>query len=316
MSSSDAQTSVQTRVRTRKGAGAGKGEPRTVGVARAARELGLKGGEFGLAAQLGHLRTTAGTIAGRRQVTRQEIDRLRATDGFPETLRERVRTVGTAEAAVLMAVSPGRFTRLARAGFIAPVTFYLNRYRAVVWLYLAEELREFAASEPVLLTGRLPRALRVGLDEGDDRRPRNWRGRRIGHLLHESEDPWERAAIAGCVLDAVQLAELVRDPYERACLERLRPVLAHAYQESEAARSTMGRLLVADHPDEIHWHRASLETLLAEARRSRPAPRPGDPAAGVGAADDTGPSRGGVRDGILTLLRIRRERGPGAALHG
>ena len=27
----------------------------------------------------------------------------------------------------------------------AAVRFYLNRYRAVVWLYLAEELRQFAA---------------------------------------------------------------------------------------------------------------------------------------------------------------------------
>lgn len=207
---------------------AGTRKPETVGVDRAAQELELRRGEFALAAQLGHIRTIAGAAAGRRQVARQEIDRLRAADGFPGALRERVRTVGTAEAAELMSVSPARFTRLARAGFVAPVKFYLNRYRAVVWLYLADDLRAFVATEPVLLTGRFPETLRAGLDAGEDRRPRNWRGRRIGLLLHESEDAWERAAIAGCVLDPAHLAELVRDPYERAYLNRLRPDLAQA----------------------------------------------------------------------------------------
>ncbi|MFJ1578507.1 DUF6397 family protein [Streptomyces sp. NPDC088182] len=260
--------------------------PRAVGADRAARELELRRGEFELAAQLGHIRTmtsviattagsTAGVTLGRRQVTRLEIDRLRAAEGFPDTLRERVRTVGTAEGAALMPVSPGRFAQLARSGFIVPVRFYLNRYRTVVWLYLAEELRSFAAREPALLAGRFPRPLRAGLEAGEDWRPRNWRGRRIGQLLHESGDPWERAAIAGCVLDPVQLAELVADPYERAYLERLRPDLGQGRPESEAARTAVQRLLVADHPDEIQWHRASLDTLLMAARRTRPAPRPG-----------------------------------------
>ena len=66
-------------------------------------------------------------------------------DGFPEALRERVKTVGTTEGAALMEVTTARFTRLARLGLVVPVKFYLNRYRAVVWLYLAEELRQFAA---------------------------------------------------------------------------------------------------------------------------------------------------------------------------
>ncbi|MEV6419292.1 DUF6397 family protein [Streptomyces sp. NPDC051662] len=264
---------------------AGKG-PRAVGADRAARELDLRRGEFELAVRLGHIRTittvgvttagsTARTTFGRRQVTRQEIDRLRAAEGFPDTLRERVRTVGTAEGAALMPVSPGRFTQLARSGFLVPVRFYLNRYRAVVWLYLADELRSFAAREPGLLTGRFPRPLRAGLEAGVDWRPRNWRGRRIGELLHDSGDPWERAAIAGCVLDPVQLAELVADPYERAYLDWLRPDLGHGRPESEAARTAVQRVLVADHPDEIQWHRASLDTLLTAARRARPAPRPG-----------------------------------------
>ncbi|MFJ9210509.1 DUF6397 family protein [Streptomyces sp. NPDC102264] len=278
---------------------AGRG-PRAVGADRAARELELRRGEFELAAQLGHIRTitsavattagsTAGMTLGRRQVTRLEIDRLRAAEGFPDTLRERVRTVGTAEGAALMPVSPGRFARLARSGFIVPVRFYLNRYRAVVWLYLAEELRSFATREPALLAGRFPRPLRAGPEAGEDWRPRNWRGRRIGQLLHESGDPWERAAIAGCVLDPVQLAELVADPYERAHLERLRPDLGQGRAESEAARTAVRRLLVADHPDEIQWHRASLDTLLTAARRTRPAPRPGSSRGSLPRAGDPAP---------------------------
>ncbi|MFB7270824.1 DUF6397 family protein [Streptomyces sp. NPDC056244] len=307
---------------------------RTVGVVRAARELELRRGEFELAAQLGHIRTIAGPAAGRRQVTRQEIDRLRAAEGFPDALRELVRTVGTAEGAELISVSPGRFTRLARAGCVAPVTFYLNRYRAVVWLYLADELKKFADKEPALLTGRLPRQLRLGSDADEDRRPRNWRGRRIGQLLHQSEDPWERAAVVGSVLDPAHLAELVRDPYERACLNRLRPELAPGHPESEAAQATVRRLLLADHPDEIQWHRGSLGVLLEEARRTRPAPRPGagEPAPGLagppvdGLTDDDDPGddrtepvpetasgpppRRDDRKGLLTRLRIRRERRP------
>ncbi|MFJ8001807.1 DUF6397 family protein [Streptomyces sp. NPDC096310] len=290
------------------GARAGEDASGGLGPSRAARELHLKRGEFELATQLGHIRTEVGTAGGRRRVSRREIERLRAAEGFPDGLRQRVRTVGTAEGSALMSVSPGRFTRLARAGLVAPVTFYLNRYRTVVWLYLADELRACAAGEPRLRLGRLPRGLCAGVDESDDRRPRNWRGRRIGHLLHESEDPWERVAVVGCVLDAAHLAELVRDPYERAYLNRLAPALFRPYPESEAARSTVGRLLLADHPDEIAWHRASLETFLAEARRARPAPRAEEPTT---RAEGAGPPLGGPLGGLLTRLRARRERGPG-----
>ncbi|MFF3752353.1 DUF6397 family protein [Streptomyces sp. NPDC002018] len=286
-------------------------KPRTVGVVRAARELELKRGEFELAAQLGHIRTLAGPGAGRRQVSRQEIDRLRAAEGFPEALRERARTVGTAEGAELLTVSPGRFTRLARAGFIVPVRFYLNRYRAIVWLYPADEVRTFATREPALLTGRLPRPLRLGADPEEDRRPRTWRGRRIGHLLRESGDPWERAAVVGCVLDPALLAELVPDPHERAYVNRLRPDLAPGRPESDAARATVRPLLVAEHPDEIRWHRASLDTFLAEARRTRPAPRsdgPGEDGAPPRAERVPAPSGGDGRRGLLGRLRIGGER--------
>ncbi|MEU3186241.1 DUF6397 family protein [Streptomyces sp. NPDC006923] len=262
-------------IRDTNATGAGEKAPGAFGAVRAARELELRRTEFELAVRLGHIRTTAGPGAGRRQVPRREIERVRAADGFPDALRERVRTVGTAEGAKLMTVSPGRFTRLARAGCITPVRLSLNRYRAVVWLYLAEELRAFAAGQPTLLAGRLPPALRACLDEGEDRRSRNWRSRRVGLLLREREDPWERAAVVGCVLGPVELAELVADPDERACLHRLRPDLAQAHPVSEAAQATVRRLLVADRPDEISWYRASLTALLAEARSAVPFARPG-----------------------------------------
>ncbi|WP_329377548.1 DUF6397 family protein [Streptomyces sp. NBC_01716] len=325
----------------------------TLAAGRAAQELRLRRGEFELATQLGHVRTVGGAVSGRRRVARGEVERLRRAPGFPETLRERVRTVGTAEGAGLMDISPGRFTRFARAGYLVPVRFYLNRYRAVVWLYLAEELRAFASSEPGLLTGRLPRTATgapqadsegdgaAGKEPGavEDCRPRNWRGRRIGLLLHESDDRWERAAIVGSVLDPVQLAELVPDPYERACLNRLRPDLAPGRPGSEAGRETVQRLLTADDPDEINWHRSSLTALLADARRDRQAPRPSgtspmeaeapqpapaaEPPGTVEPASTAVPARTSVRvrtvepvphgagrgRPLLTRLRIRRGRG-------
>lgn len=315
----------------------------TLAAGRAAQELRLRRGEFELATQLGHVRTVGGSLSGRRRVARGEVERLRRAAGFPDALRERVRTVGTAEGAELMDISPGRFTRLARAGYLVPVRFYLNRYRAVVWLYLAEELRAFASGEPGLLTGRLPRPSTGGPDlaaqgaEGragtvEDCRPRNWRGRRIGLLLHESDDRWERAAIVGSVLDPVQLAELVPDPYERASLNRLRPDLAPGRPGSEAGRETVRRLLTADDPDEISWHRSSLTALLVDARRDREAPRPSDTAPEpVGAPEPARPSEpvpssepartfvlareaepvphsGGRGRPLLTRLRIRRGR--------
>ncbi|MBT2489600.1 hypothetical protein J7E96_13945 [Streptomyces sp. ISL-96] len=242
--------------------------------ARASQELGLKRSEFDLAVLLGHIRTTADADGSHRRVAREEIDRLRAADRNQETLRERVRTVGATEGAQLMGVSPARFGKLARAGYLTPVKFYLNRYRAVVWLYLVEELEEFATREPGLLTGRSPQRMRAVLDAGEDRRARNWRGRRLGLLTRQTEDPWEQAAITSSALDPVQLAEVVDDPYERAYLNKLRPGLVGRHGESPAAREAMDRLLPADDPDEILWQRVSLALLLDEARDHRSAPRP------------------------------------------
>jgi hypothetical protein len=243
---------------------------------RAARELGLKRGEFELAVRLGRVRTVPAHDGGRRRVTREEIERVRDTAGFPDSLRERVRAVGTTEGAGLMDITTARFTRLARAGMLTPVRFYLNRYRAVVWLYLAEELREFAAAEinAPLMTGRAPDRMRARLDAGIDLRPRNWRSRHAGHLLGQSTDAWERAAAVSSLLDPVTVLELVKCPYERGYLSRLRPEsTGHGAPDSPSARIAE-RIMTADDPHEISWLRASLLLSLAEARRLRPAPRP------------------------------------------
>ncbi|UUN30848.1 DUF6397 family protein [Streptomyces sp. FIT100] len=257
--------------------GTSSGLPETMAFGRAATALELKGGELDLAVQLGHVRAMQGKPPGRARVSREEIDRLRGAEGFPEALRERVRTVGTAEGARLISTTPGRFTRLARTGHVIPVRFYLNRYRAVVWLYLAPDLEEFAARNPDLLDGRLPAPLRARLDDGEDWRARNWRGRRLGVLLRRCDDPWERTAAIASLLDPVLVAETVGDPYERAHLERLRPEPPYARTESPAVREATDRLLRADDPDEIQWHRMHLGHSLEEARASTPAPRPDMP---------------------------------------
>lgn len=247
-----------------------------IAASRAAAELVLKRGEFELAVHLGIVRVQAQRGGGRPRVRQEEIDRLRSEDGFPGTLRERVRTVGTAEGARLLGISPVRFTRLARAGCVTPVAFYLNRYRAVVWLYLAQEVGALAARSPELLVGRSPAWMRDRLDSGTDCRPRNWRSRRIERLLTLTEDPWARAAVAAQALDPAQLAEVVDDPYERAYFANVLPEPVFGQRWSSVTREAMGRLMLADEPDEILWRRVNLIMELDGARELRQAPRPGD----------------------------------------
>ncbi|WP_436847033.1 DUF6397 family protein [Streptomyces atratus] len=286
---------------------------------RAAQELNLKRGEFELAVHLGIVRMAADEAGGRPRVSREEVDRLRSGNGLPDALRERVRTVGTAEGARLLGISPVRFTRLARAGCITPVTFYLNRYRAIVWLYLAPDLLEFAAGAPQLLTGNSPEWMRTSLGAGIDWRTRNWRSHRIERLLSRTEDPWARAAVLACALDPVQLAEVVDDPYERAYLRKILPGPVFGSPGSVAARDTMAHLMRADDPDEILWRRVNLVLELDSAREARPAPHPGDDrrpdpdcsvrtAAHVSApaphsARDSGPVRNA---GLFARLGLRR----------
>ncbi|WP_436842738.1 DUF6397 family protein [Streptomyces flaveolus] len=249
----------------------------TCAPSRAARELGLRRVEFDLAVQLGRIRTVPDEGGGGgRRVEHAEIERLRAQDGFPESLRERVRVVGTAEGAALMEIPVGRFTRLARLGLLVPVKFYLNRYRAVVWLYLAEELCQFTASpeQAHLLKGRTPETLRGQLAAGVDLRARNWRARQVGFLLRQAEDPWARAGALAAFLAPVEVADVVKDPYERAHLNRFRPVPpGHGVPGSPSAHLAE-RITTARDADEIGWLRSELARSVDEARDVSPAPRP------------------------------------------
>ncbi|NML51929.1 hypothetical protein HHL19_23575 [Streptomyces sp. R302] len=262
---------------------------RAVAPVRAAEELELKRDEFRLAVRMGLIRTVPNPVAvpdprgahrdrppERRPVARAELDRLKAAPDFPDGLRERVRAVGAGEAAALLSIAYDRFNRLARTGHLSPVRFYLNRYRAVVWLYLAAEVTEFGEKNPGLLTGRLPADVRERDAAGEDLRARNWRSRHLSLLLRDTDDPWARAAAIASLLDPLQVAEVVDDPYERTYLDRLRPVPPPGVPVSGAAHETAARLVRADDPDEILWHRMSLALALDEARTARQAPHPGE----------------------------------------
>ncbi len=240
----------------------------------AARALGLRPGEFDLAVQLGCVRTLPGPAGEPPRIARDEIARLRSTDDRSEALRRRVHTVGTRTGAELISVSPQRFTRLARTGHLVPVRFHLNRYRAVVWRYLADDVEEFARAHPELLTGRTDPELRALLDAGADRRPRNWRGKRLGLALRFTSDPWERAAAVAAFLAPSALAELVPDPFERSRLHGLRPRTGCPRPVSAPARELVQRLARTTDPDETAWYGTLLAQQLDEARAERPADGP------------------------------------------
>ncbi|MGW6536329.1 DUF6397 family protein [Streptomyces sp. NPDC055011] len=270
---------------------------RTVTPARAAQELELRREEFRLAVRMGLIRTVPlhpphpapdpgappardrgsgrDRAPERRPVERVELDRLKAAPDFPDGLRERVRTIGAGEAAGLLSITHERFTRLARTGHLSPVRFYLNRYRSVIWLYVAAEVTALGAAYPALLTGRLPVEVRERA-AADDLRARNWRTRNLGLLLRATDDPWVRAAAIASLLDPVQLAEVVDDPYERNHLDLLRPAPPPGFPVTGASRDVADRLVRADDPDEILWHRMSLALALDEARAVCQAPHPGD----------------------------------------
>ncbi|MEU9339873.1 DUF6397 family protein [Streptomyces sp. NPDC048278] len=252
--------------------------PLTCAPSRAARELGLRRGEFDLAVHLGRIRTVPDEGGGGgRRVPRTEIDRLRSRSA---SLGESVQVVGTAEGAALMGVPAGRFTRFAKLGLVTPVKWYPNRYRAVVWLYLAEELGRFAADEDNsrLLTGRTPAELTDRLRAGADRRARNWRGRHCGFLLRQADGPWERAGVVAGFLDPGEIDDVLPDPHERAHVTALRPAPpAHGAPGSPAAQLAEDLMTAAD-PDEIDWFRHDLAREAAQARTHRPVPRPAVPA--------------------------------------
>ncbi|MFD3719145.1 DUF6397 family protein [Streptomyces sp. NPDC058674] len=247
-------------------AGVGVDAQELVGGVQAAGELGLSRSEFARAVQLGIVRAGPPGAGGSARYARAELDRVRADGGPPDALRDRLETAAGAEAAAaVLGVGPSRFTRLARCGHLVPVGYRINRYRAVVWLYLAAELREFAAREPGMLRGAAPAADRELMEARADLRPRRWRGRHVGLLLRRTADPWERAAVLASVLPEDEV-EAVPDPAERTVLTALAPPPPYGHPQAPAAAAVAAALLKAGPRDEIDWYRCGLGSALAEAR--------------------------------------------------
>ncbi|MEO3762372.1 DUF6397 family protein [Streptomyces sp. B8F3] len=321
------RTEAGTGARTAGEAGE-RAEPLPFG--RAAAELGLLPRELELAVQLGLVPTEPPQRAGgRRRVARAEVARLRAEGaaggaGEAAALRERLRLVGTVAGAEELGISSIRFTRLARAGCFAPARFYVNRYRVVVWLYLATEVERFGEREPGLLRGPLPPAMRVELAEGTDVRARGWRQRRVEQLLSERVDPWERAGAYAAVLSDAELAEEVPDAGERArVVEHRAELVAPVRGGSEAARRAAETVLLAESDAEALGYRLGLTVELQAARAeyaiSSATPlaapsatrRPASPAPPGGAPPARPAGRTRPRRGSLAWLRRGRRRRTG-----
>ncbi len=239
-------------------------------LARARDALGLDYDEFELAVQIGEVSTVVcGTHSWK--VKSEEVDRLLAEEGHPLPLLDRVRLVGSAEAARELGVGRERFVRLARAGHIRPVRWYVNRYRALVWMYLARDLPVLAEQFPELLKGPLPEELRAAVAEGGDERARGWRSRRVTQLLRDASDAWDEAAVWSALLGPELVDSAVPDPYERAHLRKLRAALPPG-RPGMATPEQIKAIATADHPDEVAPALVALADALGRARNARPAP--------------------------------------------
>ncbi|WP_129843573.1 DUF6397 family protein [Streptomyces sp. RFCAC02] len=246
-----------------------------VGLRHAAGELGASPAEVEAAVRLGLVRAVACTTSWEPRIPRAEIGRLRAGGGFTPALRRATRLVGATGAADLLAVSPARFTRLARGGCFRPLDFHVTRHRVIAWRYPAAELRAFAERNPGLLRGRAPDSLRRALRRGHDWRPLHWRSRRTAQLAGQAPDAWRRAAVHAAVLAPSALSTAVPDPRERLRLHRLLPPLARSChgpgtgpvpEETPGFLFAVGALLTTTGPDEERHHRERLAIALAEAR--------------------------------------------------
>lgn len=255
--------------------GTGRADGELVALSRAREELGLEGGEFELAVQVGEVPTVA-CGSGLWKVRARDLARLGPAGGGPQALLARIQLVTSGEGAETMGVGRDRFTKLARTGFVRPVRWYVNRYQALVWMYLARELREFAEANPALLTGPLPGALREAVRGGEDQRARGWRERRVAQLVRDAYDAWDEAAVWAALLGPEITDEAVPDPHERARLRRLRGALPPG-RTGFAAPELVRRLTTADHPEEIATAVAALADALGRARECRPAPHPAPP---------------------------------------
>ena len=242
---------------------------------RARDELGLEYDEFDVAVQVGEVPTVV-CGPGQWKVPAETVARMRTEAGHPQPLLDRLRLVSSDEGARLLGTTRDRFVRLAKAGYVRPVRWYVNQYRAVVWMYLARELPEFAEQSPALLRGRLPAGLRDALAEGEDQRARGWRSRRTAQLVRDACEAWEEAAVWAALLGPEIVGGAVPDVYERAHLRRLREALPPG-RPGRATPEQIRELTTADHPDEIALALVALADALGRARSQRPAPRPSLP---------------------------------------
>ncbi len=240
-------------------------------LSRAREALGLDYDAFDVAVQTGEVRTVA---CGPRLwlVPPQEVARLRAEEGHPQPLLERVRMVSSGEAAQRLGIGRERFVRLARSGHIRPVRWYVNRYRALVWMYLAHEVPGLAERSPALLHGPLPEGLREAVAQGEDERARSWRARRVAQLVRDAYDPWDEAAVWAALLGPEVVDDALPDPYERAYLRKLRTALPPG-RIGPATPELIRAITTADHPDEIALALVSLADALTRARALRAAPQ-------------------------------------------
>ncbi|WP_333768759.1 DUF6397 family protein [Streptomyces sp. IBSBF 2435] len=282
--------------------GAEPGGLRTLTLNRAREELGLEFPDFELALLLGEI-ATVGSGTDKPRVPEPEIARVRDAEGGTKALLERIQLVNTTEGAELLGISRERLLRLTRAGCVRPVRWYVNRYRAVVWLYLAAELEEFAAGSPALLAGRLPAAVRECAADGEDQRPRGWRSRRVAQLVRDAPGAWDEAAVWAALLGPEITDSAVPDPYERARLRGIRAALPPGRPGPLADAALIRRLTAADHPDEIALGLVALADALGRARDRDPVPRPlprRQPPA-------LGPIGDRPRRSLRRLLRSRRQ---------
>ena len=224
----------------------------------------------------------------------------RWSDGLPVEGR----LVGTVTGSELLGVSRGRFLLLARAGCLCPARWYVNRYRALVWLYPAEEVVAFAGARPEWLTGRLPEAVRAGLDRGLDLRPGTWRARRTDLLVARAADARQEVAVWFSLLGAERSADLLPDPGERLRMAGERVSLLTGAPAAAAGEEGCPVPLVAQDVAETAHARARLSEAL---ERARPAPSASaDPPRAPGPAAPT--TRRPPRSGRLRRILGRPDR--------
>jgi len=253
-----------------------------VSLRRARDALGLDHGQFELARQLGEVRTVA-CGPGSWKVSAEEVARLTGVGDRPAGLRSRLRLVSSAGGARLVGTGRDRFTRLATVGCVRPVSWYVNRYRALVWLYPAEELSRFATENPGLLTGRLRGAFREALERGVGRRGRRWREWWAGQLVGEARNAWAEAAVWSALLGPEITDDAVPDGEERTHPCRLRAALPSG-GPATAPPELVRRVTTATHPDEIASGLSALTEALGRARVASRTPLTRPPAPPASAA--------------------------------